>query len=81
MAFNNRDMERERQQAEAAENEAHERSIREFEAQMQAKGMDASSTSKWPTLLKVFPHNVYFQESMRPFVRMIQVLLLTHSQL
>ena len=29
MAFNNRDMERERQQAEAAENEAHERSIRE----------------------------------------------------
>ena len=32
-------------------------------------------------LLKAFHRNVYFQVSMRPFVRMIQVSLLIHSQL
>ena len=35
------DMESARRQAEAAENEAHERSIREWDAQIQARGLDA----------------------------------------
>ena len=48
-AFNNRDMERERRQAEAAEHEAHERSIREWETQIQARGLDAPSLPSGPT--------------------------------
>ena len=48
-AFNNRDMERERQQEEAAEQEAHERSIKEWEAQMKAKGMDHPAIPSGPT--------------------------------
>ena len=48
-AFNNRDMERERQQAEAAEQEAHERSIKEWEAQMEAKGMNHPALPSGPT--------------------------------
>ena len=47
--FNNYDMERERQQAEAAENEAHERSIKEWEAQMKAQGMDHPALPSGPT--------------------------------
>ena len=43
-----RDMERERQQAEAAEHEAHERSIREWDAQIQARGLDAPSLPRGP---------------------------------
>ena len=49
-----RDMERERQQAEAAENEAHERSIREWDAQIQARGLDAPSTSTRSTSSRHF---------------------------
>ena len=74
------DMERERRRAEAAEHEAHERSIKEWDAQMKAQGLDNPALPSGP-LLKVFHRSVYFQESMRPFVRMIQVLLHTHSQL
>ena len=44
-----RDMERERQQAEAAEQEAHERSIKEWEAQMEAKGMNHPALPSGPT--------------------------------
>ena len=47
-AFNNRDMERERQQAEAAEHEAHERRIREWDAQIRARGLDAPSLPSGP---------------------------------
>ena len=43
------DMEKERQQAEAAECEAHERSIKEWEAQMKAKGMDHPALPSGPT--------------------------------
>ena len=39
--FNNHDMETERRQAEAAENEAHERSIKEWEAQVKAANLDS----------------------------------------
>ena len=42
------DMERERRQAEAAEHEAHERSIREWDAQIQARGLDAPSLPRDP---------------------------------
>ena len=48
-AFNNRDMERERREAAAAEHEAHERSIKEWEAQMEAKGMDHPAIPSGPT--------------------------------
>ena len=41
-------MEMERQQAQAAEHEAHERSIIEWEAQMQARGLDTPSLPKGP---------------------------------
>ena len=81
MAFNNRDMERERRRAEAAEHEAHERSIKEWDAQIQAQGLDTIQHFQVVPLLKVFHRSVYFQESMRPFVRMIQALPHTHSQL
>ena len=37
-----------RQQAQAAEHEAHERSIREWEAQLQARGLDAPSLPSGP---------------------------------
>ena len=47
-AQTNRDMERERQQAEAAEHEAHERSIREWDAQIRARGLDAPSLPSGP---------------------------------
>ena len=47
-AFNNRDMEKARQQAQAAEHEAHERSIREWEAQIQARGLDAPPLPSGP---------------------------------
>ena len=43
-----RDMERERRQAQAAEHEAHERSIREWDAQIQARGLDAPSLPRGP---------------------------------
>ena len=39
-SFNNRDMERERRRAEAAEYQAHQRSIQEWEAQIEARGLD-----------------------------------------
>ena len=48
-AFNNRDMERERRQAEAAAHEAHERSIAEWEAKLPGQGTGSSSTSKRST--------------------------------
>ena len=47
-AFNNRDMEKARQQAQAAEHEAHERSIREWDAQIQARGLDAPALPSGP---------------------------------
>ena len=47
-AFNNRDMEKQRQRAQAAEHEAHERSIREWEAELQAKGFDVPSLPVGP---------------------------------
>ena len=43
-AWNNKDMETDRQQAEAAENEAHERSIKEWEAQVKAADLDPLDT-------------------------------------
>ena len=47
-AQTNRDMERERQQAQAAEHEAHERSIREWDAQIRARGLDAPPLPSGP---------------------------------
>ena len=41
-------MEKARQQAQAAEHEAHERSIREWDAQIQARGLDAPSLPSGP---------------------------------
>ena len=48
IAFNYREMENARRQAEAAENEAHERSIREWDAQIQARGLDAPALPRGP---------------------------------
>ena len=42
------DMENARRQAEAAEHEAHERSIREWDAQLQARGLDAPALPRGP---------------------------------
>ena len=75
-AFNNCDMEKQRQRAQNAEHEAHEQSIREWDAQIKAQGLDAPALPSGPP-----PQGVYFHESMRPFDRMIQVSLLIHSQL
>ena len=43
-----RDMEKARQQAQAAEQEAHERSIREWDAQIQARGLDTPALPSGP---------------------------------
>ena len=43
-----RDMENARQQAQAAEHEAHERSIREWDAQIQARGLDTPALPSGP---------------------------------
>ena len=48
-AFNNRDMERERQRAEAAEREAHQRSIEEWEAKVKARELDNAALPCGPT--------------------------------
>ena len=42
------DMERERRRAEAAEHEAHERSIKEWDAQMKAQGLDNPALPRGP---------------------------------
>ena len=76
-----RDMERERRQAEAAEHEAHERSIREWDAQIQARGLDAPSLPRGPPPQGISSQRVLPRVHEGPFVRMIQVLPLIHSQL
>ena len=48
-AFNDLDMERERQQAEAAEYEAHQRSIQEWEAKVKARELDNAALPCGPT--------------------------------
>ena len=48
-AFNNRDMEKERRRAEAAEHEAHQRSIDEWEAKLQAQQLDNAALPSGPT--------------------------------
>ena len=48
-SFNNRDMEIERQQAEAAEHEAHQRSIQEWDAQIKARNLDNDALPSGPT--------------------------------
>ena len=48
-SFNNRDMERERRQAEAAEYEAHLRSIQEWEARVKASELDNAAIPCGPT--------------------------------
>ena len=47
--FNNRDMEIERQQAEAAEHEAHQRSIEEWEAKVKTRELDNAALPCGPT--------------------------------
>ena len=48
-AWSNEDMERERQQAEAAEYEAHQRSIQEWEAKVKARELDNAALPCGPT--------------------------------
>ena len=48
-SFNNRDMEKERRQAEAAEYEAHLRSIQEWEAKVKARELDNAALPCGPT--------------------------------
>ena len=48
-AWSNHDMERERQQAEAAEYEAHQRSIQEWEARVKASELDNAALPCGPT--------------------------------
>ena len=48
-SLNNRDMEIERQQAETAEHEAHQRSIQEWEAQIRAQHLDNAALPSGPT--------------------------------
>ena len=47
--FNNHDMERDRQQAEAAEYQAHQRSIKEWEARVKAQDLDNPAIPCGPT--------------------------------
>ena len=46
--FNNRDMEKERRRAEAAEHEAHQRSIEEWEAKVNAQELDNAALPSGP---------------------------------
>ena len=60
-SFNNRDMEIERQQAEAAEHEAHQRSIQEWDAQIRARNLDndalpSGPTPEGPSSMRVLPN-------------------------
>ena len=48
-SFNNRDMEKERREAEAAEYQAHQRSIQEWEAKVQARELDNAAIPCGPT--------------------------------
>ena len=75
------DMENERRCAEAAEHEAHQRSIDEWEAISSRRSNWTMQHFQAVPLLKELCRCVCFPMSMRPFVRMIQKRCHSHSQL
>ena len=72
------DGENARRQAQAAENEAHERSIREWEAQMQAKGLDAPALPRGPPPKRISSQRVLPQ--VHEVLRQNDPRGLSHSQ-